>query len=34
MFIPIIDEVYSVLYEGKSPEQSLLDLLSRDAKPE
>ncbi len=34
VYTPIIDEVYSVLYEGKSPEQSLLDLLSRDAKPE
>ena len=34
VYIPIIDEVYSVLYKGKSPEQALLDLLSRDAKPE
>ena len=34
VYTPIIDEVYSVLYEGKSPEKALLDLLSRDAKPE
>ncbi|MFO1489615.1 MAG: NAD(P)H-dependent glycerol-3-phosphate dehydrogenase [Kiritimatiellia bacterium] len=31
---PIIDEVNRVLYEGKSPRQALIDLLSRDPKPE
>jgi glycerol-3-phosphate dehydrogenase (NAD(P)+) len=31
---PIIDEVYAVLYEGKSPPQALQDLLERDQKAE
>jgi glycerol-3-phosphate dehydrogenase (NAD(P)+) len=31
---PIAHEVYSVLYDGKSPKQALNDLMSREAKPE
>jgi glycerol-3-phosphate dehydrogenase (NAD(P)+) len=31
---PITDEVYAILYEGKSPRESMEDLLSRDPKPE
>lgn len=31
---PIIDEVYSMLYEGKHIGESVRDLMSRDAKPE
>ena len=32
--VPITEEVYAILYEGKSPRDSLEDLLSRDPKPE
>lgn len=31
---PIIDQVYAVLYEGKSPSQALQELLGRDQKSE
>jgi len=31
---PITQEVYRILYEGKSPAESLEDLLSREPKPE
>jgi glycerol-3-phosphate dehydrogenase (NAD(P)+) len=31
---PIIDQVYAVLYEGKSPAQGLKELLQRDQKAE
>lgn len=31
---PIIDQVYSVLYEGKRPDQALQELLGRDQKSE
>ena len=31
---PVIDEVYSMLYEGKDLAKSVKDLLSRDLKPE
>jgi len=31
---PIIDQVYSILYEGKSPQQAMQDLLQRDQKSE
>ena len=31
---PIIDQVYSVLYEGKRPDQALQELLARDQKAE
>ncbi|MCU0772660.1 MAG: NAD(P)-dependent glycerol-3-phosphate dehydrogenase [Verrucomicrobia bacterium] len=31
---PIIDEVYAMLYEGKSPRDSVRDLLQRDRKAE
>ena len=31
---PIIDQVYAVLYEGKSPAQALQELLGRDQKSE
>jgi glycerol-3-phosphate dehydrogenase (NAD(P)+) len=31
---PIIDQVYSLLYEGKSPAQALEELLQREQKPE
>jgi len=31
---PIIDQVYAVLYEGKSPEQAMEELLGRDQKAE
>jgi glycerol-3-phosphate dehydrogenase (NAD(P)+) len=31
---PIIDQVYAVLYQGKSPAQGLKDLLQRDQKEE
>jgi glycerol-3-phosphate dehydrogenase (NAD(P)+) len=32
--VPITREVYAVLYEGKSPKQTVRDLMTRDAKPE
>jgi len=31
---PIIDQVYSILYEGKRPDQALEELLARDQKAE
>jgi glycerol-3-phosphate dehydrogenase (NAD(P)+) len=31
---PVIDEVYSMLYEGKNVAQTVRDLMSRDLKPE
>ena len=31
---PIIDQVHAVLYEGKSPKAALMELLSRDPRPE
>ena len=31
---PIIDQVYSVLYEGKQPAQALQELLGRDQRAE
>ncbi len=31
---PIIDQVYAVLYEGKTPAQGLKELLQRDQKAE
>jgi glycerol-3-phosphate dehydrogenase (NAD(P)+) len=31
---PIIDQVYAILYEGKSPQQAMQDLLQRDQKAE
>jgi glycerol-3-phosphate dehydrogenase (NAD(P)+) len=31
---PIIDQIYSVLYEGKRPDQALQELLGRDQKAE
>ena len=31
---PIIDQMYSVLYESKPPAQALQDLLARDQKSE
>jgi glycerol-3-phosphate dehydrogenase (NAD(P)+) len=31
---PIIDQVYSVVYEGKGPAQALQELLGRDQKAE
>lgn len=31
---PLIDEVYAVIHEGKSARQALIDLLSRDPRPE
>ncbi len=34
VYTPIIDEVYATLYEGKSPRQALMDLMSREPKPE
>ena len=32
--IPIMEQVYQVLYEGKSPMQAVSDLESRAQKPE
>jgi glycerol-3-phosphate dehydrogenase (NAD(P)+) len=31
---PIIDQVYAILYEGKNPQQALLDLTARESKAE
>jgi glycerol-3-phosphate dehydrogenase (NAD(P)+) len=31
---PIIDQVYAVIYEGKSPAQAMHELLGRDPKAE
>jgi glycerol-3-phosphate dehydrogenase (NAD(P)+) len=32
--MPIVEEVYAVLYEGKSPQAALQDLMGRGARPE
>ena len=32
--LPITDQVYSILYEGKDPAQATMDLMSRDLKDE
>ena len=32
--MPIVNEIYSVLYEGKDPKRSARDLMLRDLKPE
>jgi glycerol-3-phosphate dehydrogenase (NAD(P)+) len=32
--MPITQEVYRILYEGKSPQQAVRDLMTREAKPE
>ena len=32
--MPITDQVYAVLYEGKSPNQAISDLMKRDLKAE
>ncbi len=32
--MPIVEQVYQVLYQGKAPKQAAMDLLSRDLKPE
>lgn len=32
--MPIINEVYAILYEGKSPTESLMDLMARELKAE
>ena len=32
--LPIIGEVYRILFEGKDPKQAVLDLLARDAHEE
>lgn len=32
--MPVVDEVYRILYEGKDPRQALKDLMSRDLKEE
>jgi glycerol-3-phosphate dehydrogenase (NAD(P)+) len=34
VYTPIIDEVYAMLYEGKSPYNALMSLMNRDGKPE
>jgi glycerol-3-phosphate dehydrogenase (NAD(P)+) len=31
---PIIDQIYSILYEGKHPHQAMQELLGRDQKAE
>jgi glycerol-3-phosphate dehydrogenase (NAD(P)+) len=31
---PIIDQIYSILYEGKHPDQAMQELLGRDQKAE
>ena len=31
---PIIDQVHAILYENKSPEDALSELLNRDPRPE
>jgi glycerol-3-phosphate dehydrogenase (NAD(P)+) len=31
---PVIDQVYAILYEGKNPQQALLDLTMRESKAE
>ncbi len=32
--MPITDEVYKILYQNKSPKDSVMDLMSRDLKDE
>jgi glycerol-3-phosphate dehydrogenase (NAD(P)+) len=32
--VPITREVFSIIYEGKSPRQAVRDLMTREAKPE
>ena len=32
--LPIVEQVYALLYEGKSPRQVVADLLARETKPE
>jgi glycerol-3-phosphate dehydrogenase (NAD(P)+) len=32
--MPICEEIYNVLYEGKSPLEALKDLMARDKKRE
>ena len=32
--MPIVNEIYKVLYEGKSPDTSAMDLMLRDLKSE
>ena len=32
--MPIVEEVYAVLYQGKSPQAALQDLMGREARPE
>jgi len=32
--MPIVEEVYAVLYEGKNPQAALQDLMGREARPE
>ncbi len=32
--VPITDEVYAIVHEGKNPREAVQDLLSRDPKPE
>lgn len=34
VYTPIIDEVYAMLYEGKSPQEALTTLMNREGKPE
>jgi glycerol-3-phosphate dehydrogenase (NAD(P)+) len=32
--MPILDQIYQILYEGKSPQKALADLMSREQKDE
>jgi glycerol-3-phosphate dehydrogenase (NAD(P)+) len=32
--MPIAEQIYAVLYEGKEPQQAAIDLLSRERKTE
>ena len=32
--MPITNEVYAVLYEGKKPSQAMIDLMARELKEE
>jgi glycerol-3-phosphate dehydrogenase (NAD(P)+) len=34
MHMPIVEEVYHILYEAKDPRQALKDLMARDLKAE
>jgi glycerol-3-phosphate dehydrogenase (NAD(P)+) len=31
---PVIDQVHAILYEGKNPQQALMDLTARESKAE